>query len=443
MTKRFAAAKAFIEDRRGQTALMFLLLLLAFFMLFALALDAGFWYFDHRWAQNQAEAAALAGAYRLPNESPTDAYNAASRWLTQNGWSGPIQISTPGQSACDSPNASPLPSNVVGLVEVMNCRGSDSRYDTVRVRLRRNSLTFLSGLFGVNVAYVSASATAQAGSAGGANVMPWAVVPPCAPKNDCDQSYGYGFESNLLYSFKCVEASCDPSTYTPGNFGAITSCGQGATNYRDCIKGAASSGFFYVDGEVYVEVQTGTQGQNTNSALVDLVTSHREQLVNGSYTCDVLATPNLYGNDPNGKQRLMTTWVYTDSVGRQRINDQCAHRAVLVPFIQSFPRSGSSNPVRVVGLGVFYIAGWDRNGPWGDAANWKIYDKDNKLVTPETGCVSTRPDPPRGGRVEKIWDCGMVWGYLLEGVDPADRFQLVQLSDKENPFAPIMVVLID
>jgi hypothetical protein len=37
----------------------------------------------------------------------------------------------------------------------------------------------------------------------------------------------------------------------------------------------------------------------------------------------------------------------------------------------------------------------------------------------------------------------MVWGYLLEGVDPADRFQLVQLSDKENPFAPIMVVLID
>ena len=429
--------------QEGQTALLFALLLLVFFMLFALALDAGFWYFDHRWAQNQAEAAALAGAYRLPSTDPGPAQSAAINYLANNGWAsffGEIQATA---VPCGSSTSL---SGALALVEVMDCRANDGRYDTVRVRVRRQTLTFLSGLFGVPVAYVSASATAQAGSAGGANVMPWAVVPPCArenTENNCDESYGYGFESNLLYSFRCVEASCDPSTYTPGNFGAIDSCGQGTTNYRDCITGEASSGFFFVGEEVYVEVQTGTQGQNTNSALVDLVTSHGEMLVNGSYTCDVQAWPDSSGKDSDGKEELMTTRVVTDSVGQWTIQDQCAHRAVLVPFIQRFPSRGSSEPVRVLGLGVFYIAGWDRDGPWGDAANWKIYYNDNDNRTEETGCVSKKPNPPPGGRVEKIWDCGMVWGYLLEGVNPADRFNLVRLSDKENPYAPIMVVLID
>lgn len=48
--------------QRGQSAMMFMLTLLGAFSFMAMALDAGLWAMDHRRAQNQVDAAALAGA---------------------------------------------------------------------------------------------------------------------------------------------------------------------------------------------------------------------------------------------------------------------------------------------------------------------------------------------------------------------------------------------
>ena len=52
-------------------------------------LDAGVWVLDHRLAQNQVDAAALAAIGYLPAEPGSDGYikaqNAVNTWLVKNG----------------------------------------------------------------------------------------------------------------------------------------------------------------------------------------------------------------------------------------------------------------------------------------------------------------------------------------------------------------------
>src|SRR3972149_4700371 len=69
-----------LEDS-GQIAITAVLAFLVIFTVAALALDAGIWYFDHRWAQNQSEAAALAGVLELPSKTTTNATARANQWL--------------------------------------------------------------------------------------------------------------------------------------------------------------------------------------------------------------------------------------------------------------------------------------------------------------------------------------------------------------------------
>ena len=65
-------------------AITFVLSLMAIFAFFALSFDAGIWYFDHRWAQTQAEASALAGASYLPATNTFQADGAVGQWLGYN-----------------------------------------------------------------------------------------------------------------------------------------------------------------------------------------------------------------------------------------------------------------------------------------------------------------------------------------------------------------------
>ena len=47
----------------------------------------------------------------------------------------------------------------------------------------------------------------------------------------------------------------------------------------------------------------------------------------------------------------------------------CARRLVAIPIIESFPSSGTSEPILVLGIATFAIAKWDRiaDPDWGDA----------------------------------------------------------------------------
>jgi hypothetical protein len=407
------------RDDSGQMAILFVLTLLVVFIFFALAFDAGLWYFDHRTAQNQSEAAALAAVQELPATDTGPATAAADDWLTKNG-SGSDE-----RSCLDYSD-----------------RNGDGLFDTVRVCVRRPSPGIFAALSGIESVNVSASATATVGPVGFATVMPWM---PTAPDPDCNdigmtcvvdlngdgdtndpgeetcpfEQCPFGFNPNRLYSFKCGQGC--PDEYAPGNLGSTRACGTGTSDYRDCITGDATSSGFQVGDTVTVGNAPGSTGPNTCDALLTLVSRNGETTDNhcreATYPCDVASTP-----DPaNG---LDTDVVAALTAPGGKANDPtCQHRKVVVPIGGAFAGGGASDR-EVLGLGVFYIAGWDRKGPWGDA----------------TGDTTKACGTASGG---STWPCGMVWGYLLFGQNPDSRFLLDQISDRPNPFAPLLDALID
>ena len=54
------------RQENGQMAILMVMVLPVIFLILALPLDAGIWLLDHRIAQNQADAAALAAVQHLP-----------------------------------------------------------------------------------------------------------------------------------------------------------------------------------------------------------------------------------------------------------------------------------------------------------------------------------------------------------------------------------------
>lgn len=424
MARKLAGFKVFIDDRRGQSALMFLLLVLAFFMLFALALDAGFWYFDHRWAQNQAEAAALAGAYRLPNQDTTAARQAIADWLRRNGFNGPITVLTSGPNDCTAPLSTQ--STDLTLVRFCDWNG-DGRYDTVQVGVRRQSLSFLAGLFGVPFSNVSALATARVGPVNTINVMPWAVA---QTGNSCNSNNCYGIQRNYLYSFKCDEQNREECRAGPGNTGSIGACGANTNDYRDCITGDKFSDGFTVGEQVTVDTKTGLQGANTNTALTERATRFGENPVG---SCDITATPGLDGYDPSGWQQAYNRYLtmLANAQTNDNWSDPCWGRIVILPIIDQFPNG--KKPVTVLAFATFYIAGWDRSGgSWGDV--W---------ASPNNPGHKSCSDNGKPAKNEQVFWCGVVWGYFLPEVYvPPKYFLADQMGTTDNPLAPLVVFLI-
>jgi Putative Flp pilus-assembly TadE/G-like len=119
-----------------------LLTMLVVLLFFGLALDAGLWYFDHRWAQTQAESAALAAAMELPLPlaATGPATARADEWLIRNN-------SSSSERSC--------------IVYSNNGAVDPTLVDTVRVCVRRPAPSFFSTLSSIPFVYVSASATAR------------------------------------------------------------------------------------------------------------------------------------------------------------------------------------------------------------------------------------------------------------------------------------------
>lgn len=434
-----------ISDRRagerGQSAIAFIILIVVIFMLFALAFDVGLAAFDHRWAQNQAEAAALAGALQLPSDQDGPARDAAIQTLQRNG---ALDGRTYNQvdiwvGYSDANGFHPDARNALG------------KYDSVRVRLRRTAPAFFARLFefgsiGVESIFVSASATAKAGSAGAAErVMPWGIVPPCNDPNNssCTLGNAYDLDPNKLYSLMCSNPGCTDWTNAPGNLGALRVCsnrkstGGGADHYRDCITLKADPlGITFEEGVTLVADKPGNMGRNTSEALTEFVSTQSGgyDSPTTNFPCDVLSTPDEQGMDSDK---------LAEAIDKAK-SPQCKHRAVLIPIVNTFS-AGSSNPSVILGLATYYIAGWDRTGgSWGDAGNFLVKDRRGNVVVRETGCVSSPPNPPPGGSVELIWSCGLVWGYFIPEYSLLDpQFALQKISDQYNPLAPIMVALVD
>ena len=233
---------------------------------------------------------------------------------------------------------------------------------------------------------------------------------PPAPGLAIDPIFGetlcpWGLSPDRLFTFK-VSAE-----YLPGDLAPITACGVGALEYSECVEGQLTSEF-YAEGETAnVAVQTGNLGANTNAALEN---RYAVEGADGLYECDVEATPDSTGLDPDGKEAARYAYVEDPIAG-------CEYRLVVVPVIDPLPLQGASEDVLVLGVATFAIAKWDRAPGYGDAQG-----------TPEDPCGELV------GPVVGLFECGMVWGYLMEGAQPPDF--LLEQGETTNPFAPVITI---
>ncbi len=142
-----------------------LLIMLGVFRLAGLALDAGLWFFDHRTAQNQAEAAATAAILELPDDTAA-ARDRAEEWLRHNGEDALANALTEAAN-CDGMQA--------GEARIVFGPGNV----TARVCLRRTSAVIFSGLTAITEIRVSAAATA------GLVLEPWPYALMAMNPADC------------------------------------------------------------------------------------------------------------------------------------------------------------------------------------------------------------------------------------------------------------------
>ena len=132
------------QDERGQVAFGFMLLMIVVFMFFALAVDTGIWALDHRTAQNQVDAAALAGALELTDEGL--ARTEAELTLARNG------IDDPDSYGCNDLGGDWFDSEITG--------SGPGQIARVEVCQRRPSEVIFSALTGVLDVMVSAKGVA-------------------------------------------------------------------------------------------------------------------------------------------------------------------------------------------------------------------------------------------------------------------------------------------
>jgi Flp pilus assembly protein TadG len=139
-------------DESGQVTVWFVCGILVLFGFFALVLNTGVWYLDRRVAQNQADAAALAGVQELPSVAANTgaAREAALDWLQKNGAAR--------QSVCVADGDYDHIDQGVAFADRIG--SNDGLYDTIRVCVDRNTLIVFNEFFelaGVKVAAVAAA----------------------------------------------------------------------------------------------------------------------------------------------------------------------------------------------------------------------------------------------------------------------------------------------
>src|SRR5207248_2864598 len=122
----------------GQAMVMTVIFLTALIACVAFSLDVGSWYREQRAAQGTADAAALAGAQKLPLK-PAEAISDAQTYADING------------SGVDP-----------GGITLRDDQ-AENQMDTVVVKVSRTSPGFFSKLFGIDSATVHATAAARAG----------------------------------------------------------------------------------------------------------------------------------------------------------------------------------------------------------------------------------------------------------------------------------------
>ncbi|MEE8347205.1 MAG: pilus assembly protein TadG-related protein [Dehalococcoidia bacterium] len=302
-------------SERGQTLILFVMALAVILGFVAMTVDVGLFLQQRRDLQNDADAAALAGAAFLPDSDM--ATQKAQEWAGKNFDDG---------------------NELVTSIEVSSYREPNDRI-TVSVE---QEVSFVFGrVLGLVSDTVPATATAGRVPVIAACISPWGVQ---GVVNDAALDFGLAPED--LFVFELSSSDWE----TPGNYGALGAYGGGTSAYRNAIAGNCgevvacdSDSPLVAEGETLAcNSQTGSLGQNTNDALT-------ERYPPSTWAaCDVQTDANGHAN----------AVVKASQPG-------CRDRAVAIAIIDAFPPQGQSADVQIWGLATFYIAGWDRWPPVG------------------------------------------------------------------------------
>jgi secretion/DNA translocation related TadE-like protein len=122
------------SSQRGQATVLTLVFLVVLLGMAALVLDFGSWYRADRDTQSTADAAALAGAQALPDDTG-EAQNLAANYATKNG----------------------------GGLDATTISSSINTDDTIQVAIKRQAPGIFTKIFGFNSATVGSKATARVG----------------------------------------------------------------------------------------------------------------------------------------------------------------------------------------------------------------------------------------------------------------------------------------
>ena len=313
---------------RGQALVLFALALGVLLGFTALAVDVGIFLHQRRDLQNDADAAALAGAAYLPNA--TVATQKSQDWAAKNFDDG---------------------NEVVKSIQVSTYRAPNDR---IAVEVEQE-VSFLFGrALGLISGTMHASATAGRVPVTASCIAPWAIQ---GAVNDA--GVNFGLNTTALYTFQLSSSSWN----SPGNFGALAVYGGGTSDYRNAVEGncgemiaCGSDSPYVAEGQTLpCATQTGSLGNNTNDALENRYPQSTWA------TCDVAADADGYNN----------------AVAKAAL-PQCKDRGVAVAIINAFPPQGQSADIDIWGLATFYIARWDR---------WPAYGNGNNPPPPNNGML--------------------------------------------------------
>jgi Flp pilus assembly protein TadG len=177
------------KDERGQAIVLSVLALVALLGMCALVLDVGNWFRTKRRLQATSDAAALAGAQRLPS-SPSGAQTMALDYANKNG--GDVK-------AADITISTTFTAN-----------------DTITVRARKTEAGVFSKVVGIDNANIGASAKARVDAPFQAkNVAPMVVYCDHPLLKNCDGTGNPKFGTNTDLPFD------KDSTGAPGAFGML------------------------------------------------------------------------------------------------------------------------------------------------------------------------------------------------------------------------------
>jgi hypothetical protein len=355
------ALLALNRQERGQILILVAGGIVAILGLVALTTDIGIFLHDIRDAQNDADAAALAGAQAFMLKPPDGAaaIQLAEEWAANNGADG--QVVWNGDGACaKTPSGTTVPWGV-------SDSNADGEPDTICLAIERSTPSVFARVLGISSFALERRAAARAVNADHGAACPWALE--STEPSDTDGSDGtyLGVEMGKIYA---VKVGAGQSGW--GNFGILRlypeSCGPGGGTacYTELVESGCDANSFnvFTQGDT---ILTSTEPGNVGNPTMNALEAYYNYELNDGISdgegfgwCDVpmnwdaeteLGVPSGYDPAvPPGPREGCATDAHNGRSGRY----------ILIPIVDGFPPSGSGN-IKILALATVYVTGW---GEW-------------------------------------------------------------------------------